>query len=165
LNVRPILSSDNLIVARIIRDALTEFGANRPGFAWQDPELNDMYSAYEQSSAVYLVVEIGNRIVGGGGISRFDCELSDCCELQKMYLLPSIRGKGAGERLMTALINAANELSYSHIYLETMSTMMQAQSLYLKSGFVRLTHSLGQSGHNGCDAWFMKELINEKECR
>ncbi|MEX2321092.1 MAG: hypothetical protein WD668_07040, partial [Saccharospirillum sp.] len=38
--------ADNAAMAIVIRQGLKEFGANRPGFAWQDPELDDLSRAY-----------------------------------------------------------------------------------------------------------------------
>lgn len=41
--ISAIESSDNVEMAKIVRAGLTEYGANRPGFAWQDPQLNSLY--------------------------------------------------------------------------------------------------------------------------
>ena len=37
IQIRPIAPSDNIALAKVIRDALTEFGANKPGTVYFDP--------------------------------------------------------------------------------------------------------------------------------
>mgnify|MGYP000403182626 CR=1 FL=1 len=158
MGIRRIAPEDTAIMASIIRQVLTEFGANKPGFAWQDPELNDLYHAYSKYRDQYYVIEFAGNIVGGGGLAEFICDLPQCCEFQKMYLLPQARGKGIGLKLISTLLLAADEFEYSNVYLETLNTMAEARRLYLASGFNALNSPLGNSGHNACDAWYLKSL-------
>jgi len=145
-------------MGEIIRAVLTEFGANREGFAWQDPELDLMSDAYSMQGQVYLVIESEGRIVGGGGVSSFLCNLESCCELQKMYLLPEARGRGWGDALIDQLLLEANEMAYQFCYLETLKNMSKAVTLYQKKGFDLLESPLGDSGHNACDEWYLLDL-------
>ncbi|KZX75708.1 hypothetical protein A3715_22640, partial [Oleiphilus sp. HI0009] len=125
--IRNIEASDNSIVSQLIRDVLTEFGANRPGFAWQDPELDAMSHAYETPDRVYKVIDLEGRVVGAGGIGPFlNNQYDRCCELQKMYLDAGQRGKGFGRSLIETLLQSARELGYEYCYLESLSTMKQA---------------------------------------
>jgi putative acetyltransferase len=156
--IRRIHSSDNLIVGQIIREVLTEFGANREGFAWQDPELDHMSDAYSSKGQVYFVIEEDGKVLGGGGISAFTCNLEACCELQKMYLLPDARGLGWGAQLIDTLLLEANKMSYQFCYLETLNSMSKAVSLYQKKGFALLESPLGESGHNACDEWYLIDV-------
>ncbi len=162
ISIRPIQPADDAEMAAIVRDVLTEFGANRPGFAWQDPELDYLTRAYGKEGYAYLVVEQDRQVLGGGGIGPFACELSSCCELQKMYLRPAMRGKQVGYKLLHALLVRAAEMGYRHCYLETLSTMNQARKLYRQTGFERLDKPLGNSGHNACDEWYLKLLDTDK---
>lgn len=159
--IRPIEAKDDSAVATIIRDVLTEYGANRPGFAWQDPELDYMTRAYSGPGRGYWVIESSGKILGGGGIAEFSCELEAVCELQKMYLLPESRGRGHGFQLLRLILEAAREQGYQHCYLETMASMKKAARLYGKMGFSSLQHPLGDSGHNACDNWYLKALTEE----
>lgn len=159
VTIRAITQDDDPEVAAIIRQVLTEYGANRPGFAWQDPELDYMTRAYSGNGSEYLVVidETG-ALVGGGGVAAFQDLRPNLCELQKMYLLPEARGKGAGLALITSLLESAARLAYQGCYLETLETMREANGLYQKLGFKLLEAPLGNSGHNACDRWYLKEL-------
>lgn len=154
---------DNAAMAIVIRQGLTEFGANRPGFAWQDPELDDLSRAYRSDTTAYWVVRSRDGVVGGCGIGRLQ-GLDDCCELQKMYVLAEHRGAGLGAQLMDAALEFASR-HYRWCYLETLGGMTQAAGLYRRAGFIRLPQPIGQTGHNACDHWYIKELNDIKIAR
>ncbi|MGF1522406.1 MAG: GNAT family N-acetyltransferase [Leptolyngbyaceae cyanobacterium] len=154
--IREIQPQDNARLADIIRQTLTEFGANRPGFAWADPELDRLSEAYAGQDAVYYVVTVQEAIVGGAGIAPFPCELSGLCELQKMYLLPANRGMGLGQALIDKLLQLSKTLGYRGCYLETFHTMEGAIHLYKKFGFELLPKPLGNSGHASCNQFYLR---------
>jgi putative acetyltransferase len=72
--------------------------------------------------------------------------------------LPQLRGLGAGQALMQRCLHAARELSYRHVYLETLTGMDAAVKLYERSGFQRLTQALGATGHFGCNRFYLLNL-------
>ncbi len=156
--LRPIEGGDNPKIAQIIRQALTEFGANQPGFAWADPELDTLSDAYSGNGSRYLVVERKGKLLGGGGVAPYPCHLQRVCELQKMYLSPEARGLGAGRSLVARLIQFARKSGYQYCYLETFGPMTQAQQLYQRLGFRELEAPWGSSGHPGCDRWYAMRL-------
>src|SRR5665213_2737281 len=47
-HIRPIEPRDNVAMAAIIRSVMPEFGADGPGFAIHDAEVDTMYEAYAQ---------------------------------------------------------------------------------------------------------------------
>lgn len=156
VEIRPIQHQDNRALATLIRQVLTEFGANRPGFAWADPELDALSQAYDHKEAVYYVVTQGAQLVGGAGIAPFVCEYPDLCELQKMYLLPPLRGLGIGKTLIKMLLADAAAIGYRGCYLETLDAMAGAIRLYENAGFQRLSAALGNSGHGGCNRFYLR---------
>ncbi len=152
MNIRPIEEYDNLRMGKIIREVLTEYGANRPGFAWQDPELDRLSSAYEDKDR-YYVVDVQGQLAGGGGFARFECDMPGVCEIQKMYLGVEFRGKGFGYEMLRHLLAQASRQGFTYAYLESFSSMIEAISLYEKLGFTHLSKPLGNSGHGACDVW------------
>ncbi|MEM9513151.1 MAG: GNAT family N-acetyltransferase [Cyanobacteria bacterium P01_E01_bin.48] len=154
--IRDIRLQDNPRMASIIRQVLTEFGANRPGFAWTDPEIDMLYQTYEPANSTYQVVTIDDNVVGGAGIAPFPCEHPQICELQKMYLLPECRGQGIGSALLKDLLETARDRHYRGCYLETFGAMKGAIRLYEKLGFSRLPEQLGNSGHSSCDVPYLR---------
>lgn len=156
--IREIQPPDNFRIAQIIRQVLTEYGANRPGFAWADPELDALSNAYQAAGAVYYVVTVAGEVIGGAGIAPFPCEYPHICELQKMYLLPTFRGQGIGKALLEKILRSAQDRQYRGCYLETLDTMQEAISLYEQMGFQRLPQPLGNSGHNSCNRFYLLQF-------
>ena len=104
--IRPICRDDDIAVARLIRCVMPEFGADGPGFAIHDPEVDHMSDAYAQQGCAYYVVEQEGRIVGGAGIAPLHGNSDAVCELRKMYFLPEARGSGIGAAMMEACLQA-----------------------------------------------------------
>lgn len=159
LSFRPIEPRDDTAVAGVIRTVMPEFGADGPGFAIHDPEVDHMSQAYAVPGAAYfVVVDETGKVVGGGGVAALEGGEPGVCELRKMYFLPEARGRGAGEALLRHCLQVANDLGYRTCYLETLTGMDQALKLYGKVGFRPLCAPLGRTGHGGCDRWFALEL-------
>lgn len=159
LSFRPIRPDDDAAVAAIIRRVMPEFGADGPGFALHDAEVDHMCAAYSAPGAAYFVVEDeAGRLVGGGGVAALEGGEPGVCELRKMYFLPEARGKGMGEALLRHCLRVAQDLGYRTCYLETLTGMDQALKLYAKLGFRPLCAPLGRTGHGGCDHWFARDL-------
>jgi len=157
--IRPIRKTDNAEVAKIIRTVMTSFGAVGEGFSIEDPEVDQMYEAYQgNQSAMYVVEENGKTILGCGGYAPLIGGDPDTCELRKMYFLEEARGKGLGRKMLEMSLVAAKEEGFKKCYLETLKHMEAARRLYEKSGFLPLTCSLGNTGHGGCDSYYLLEL-------
>lgn len=156
--VRPIRPEDDPQVTTIIRQVMPEFGASGPGFAIHDPEVSAMSAAYAGERARYLVIDRAGRLVGGGGFAPLAGADPDLCELRKMYFLPEVRGLGLGALLLARLLREAQTVGFRRCYLETLTGMSRARSLYTAFGFERLEAPMGATGHFGCDLWFVRDL-------
>jgi len=162
LKLRPIEPRDDAAVAAVIRTVMPEFGASGPGFAIHDPEVSGMSAAYSRERRAYWVVEDETgRVVGGGGIAPLDGGDPSVCELRKMYFLPEVRGRGVGERLLRQCLTFARGAGYRLCYLETLAGMAQAQKLYQRLGFQKLSKPMGATGHFGCDRWYALDLTRQ----
>ena len=156
--IRPLEPSDDAAVARIIRAVMPEFGAKGPGFAIEDAEVDTMYGTYRQPRSAYFVVVLDGEVQGGGGVAPLAGAPSDICELRKMYFMPPLRGHGAGRALITRCLDAARAHGFRACYLETLGNMSSARALYEKVGFKRLARPLGDTGHYGCNSFYLLEL-------
>ena len=156
--IRKIRKEDNGALAVIVRNALAEFGANKPGTVFFDPTTDHLFELFQQPRSVYYVALIDNKVVGGAGIFPTEGLPEDTCELVKMYLSSAARGKGLGKFLIEKCIAHAQEEGYAKMYLETLPELRKAVKVYEKFGFQYLDAPLGNSGHFGCDVWMIKEL-------
>lgn len=159
-SIRKIRRSDNESVAELICTVMPEFGCDGPGYAMADPEVSQMYEAYNNGRSRYHVLECDGAIVGVGGFAplKGTNENESICELRKMYFLPSARGKGAGKKLLNLCLSEAKEVGYKQCYLETIELMTQARRLYERSGFRQIDKPMGETGHSSCDVWYLKDL-------
>ena len=156
--IRPIAPGDDATMAAIIRSVMPEFGADGPGFAIHDPEVDAMSAAYAAPRHRYFVVERNGRVEGGGGIAPLAGGDGMVCELRKMYFLPTLRGIGAAAALMQVCLDFARGAGFRQCYLETLTGMDLAQALYERTGFRRIPQSLGNTGHFGCNRFYLLDL-------
>lgn len=154
--IRLIEEKDNQDVEQLIRTCLLEFGANKPGCAWEDPYLGEFYRVYQAEKSQYLVVEDNGYIVGGCGIGPVTT-MEGICELQKMYCLKEVRGSGIAQQLLDMSLKFARKY-YKKCYLETFENMVAANKFYVKNGFELMEHPLIQGPHFACDKWYIKDL-------
>jgi putative acetyltransferase len=158
VKIREIQKKDNSAIAAIVRDVLMEMGAPKVGTAYADPYLDSLFEVYAIPKAVYFVIEINDKIIGGAGVMQLENSNENICELQKMYLLPEGRGLGFGKQLIDKCIEKATEFGFQSCYIETMTYMEDAQKLYKKVGFHYLDKPLGNTGHSSCPVWMLKKL-------
>jgi putative acetyltransferase len=156
--IRKIQANDNSAVAQIIRRVMTEFGAVGSGFSIEDPEVDAMHEAYASERAVFYVLEENGTLVGCGGLAALDGGDGVTCEIKKMYFLPEARGQGHGRILGEMLLVDANRFEFNRAYIETLESMVAAQSLYQRLGFREIEGPLGATGHHGCDKFYAKDL-------
>ena len=157
--IRTIQQKDNAVLAKIIRNALAEFGANKPGTVYYDPTTDHLFEVFNSTpNSIYFIAEKDGEMIGGAGIYPTDALPEATCELVKMYLKPEARGMGWGRTLIEKCLSVATEFGYKQIYLESMPELKKALSVYEKFGFRYLKGPMGNSGHTGCDLWMLKKL-------
>lgn len=154
-HIREIEKKDNKDVENIIRTCLIEFGGNREGTAWCDPDLGRFSEVYNKQGHKYWVIENQDgQVVGGAGIGALTEEV---CELQKMYCLKEARGTGIAQCLMDICLQYAKQY-YDKCYLETFENMVAANKFYQKNGFISLERPYLETEHFSCDVWYIKDL-------
>ena len=158
IQIRPIEQKDNIDIAKVIRGALEEFGANKPGTVYFDPTTDALFELFNTPGSYYYIATIDNKVVGGAGIFPTENLPKGTCELVKLYLHKDARGTGLGKQLLNTAMQWAKEYGYTQVYLESMPELSKAVTIYENVGFQRINQPLGNSGHCGCDIWMVKTL-------
>ena len=159
LHLRLIEARDNNRIASIIREVMTAYDCVGEGYSIEDDEVDAMFEVYTLPYGKYFVVsDKAGTVYGGAGINILEGGDSSICELKKMYFLPAIRGKGWGRKILQSCLLAAKEMGYKQCYLETVDRMKEANALYVKMGFTQIFKSLGCTGHNSCDSYYVKNV-------
>jgi putative acetyltransferase len=158
MQIRPIEPGDNEELAKVIRAALTEFGANKPGTVYFDPTTDALFELFRTPGSFYYVATQDEKVIGGCGIFPTENLPQGTCELVKFYVAKEARGTGLGKQLMEKSMSWAKSHGYTQVYLESMPELTKAVSIYEKVGFKSLDGPLGNSGHDGCDIWMLKKL-------
>jgi GNAT superfamily N-acetyltransferase len=70
--------------------------------------------------------------VCAGGVKRLD---DGAAEIKRMYVVPAARRRGLGRVLLAALEDAARELGYATVRLDTGEHQPHAQALYESAGY------------------------------
>lgn len=97
----------------------------------QSQEEFDQYNVINDLPTV-VVAYINDQPVGCGCFKPFD---KKSVEVKRMYVDPTIRGKGVGAMILTELENWAKDLNFTSVILETGTEQPDAVRLYEKMGF------------------------------
>lgn len=158
IEVRAIQAADNVHIAKIIRNSLEEFKANKPGTVYYDDTTDHLFEVFRQERCSYFIIHQKTNILGGAGVFPTSGLPADTCELVKLYITASARGKGIGKLLVQKCMEAAIAFGYKKIYLESMPELTIAIPMYEKMGFKFISRPMGNSGHKSCDVWMIKDL-------
>ena len=143
-------------IAALIRRNLEAARLDIPGTAYYDEMLDHLSAYYDAPGRAYYVLIDEGTAVGGVGLAKFD-GLINCCELQKLYLDDSVKGRGLGYMLLDYIEERAAEMGYRQMYLETHSNLHAAIHLYEKAGFTEIEKPQSVV-HTTMDRFFLKEL-------
>lgn len=159
VRVRPIMPTDNPLIAQVIREVSAEFGLTADkGYTVSDPNLDRLFELYSEANSAYWVVELDGKVVGGGGVAPLLCSEPDICELQKMYFLPGVRGLGLARTLALQAMEFARERGFQRCYLETTASLTRAIKLYELLGFRHIDGPMGCTGHVDCEVTMLRDL-------
>ena len=139
-------------VARLVYRVLIEYGL-KPDPGCTDADLRDIESSYFDRGGTFFVLEAEDgSIIGAYGLYPMD---ERTCELRKMYLEKSHRGKGLGKLLLEDALSKARQLGFEKMVLETASVLKEAIVLYKSYGFIEYNSPRISSR---CDQAYQLEL-------
>jgi GNAT superfamily N-acetyltransferase len=97
-------------------------------------ELSEFLKRYDESRDGFWTVLSHGRVEGSIAIDGIHAE-SEGAHLRWFIMSDALRGKGAGNRLISTAINFCRNIDYKKIYLWTFEGLDAARHLYEKEGF------------------------------
>ena len=97
-----------------------------------EQELADFPGQYSPPRGHLFVAVSANHPIGGVGLRDFG---RDMCEMKRLYVRPDFRGQRMGRLLVETVINAADDIGYECMRLDTIPSMKRANLLYRSLGF------------------------------
>ena len=100
-----------------------------------EKELAELPGSYAPPDGQLLLAFDGHSAAGCVGLRRID---PHTCEMKRLFVRPAFRRTGAGRLLAEAIIEAAAQMGYARMRLDTLPSMNAAISLYKSLGFQRI---------------------------
>ena len=106
------------------------------GWIWEPatevPDLLRWAPHYEPPRGAFFVVREGERIVGSVGVDRGG---DGTAELHRLYLDPTLRGRGLGNALVETVLGWCRDSGVTRLMLWSDTRFEHAHRLYLRHGF------------------------------
>jgi putative acetyltransferase len=145
-------NTDRGDIVRLVKAILPEFGEVYDEQT-SESDLLDIEQTYLKTGGAFEVLLTADRqIIGTVGIVPVS---AGRCKMRKMYVDAGYRNRGLGKLLVGHILEKARSLGFSHIILETITSMQAAISLYEKAGFTRVA---GRAASPRCDVVMEKKL-------
>lgn len=97
-----------------------------------EEELNIIHSMYGSPTGCLLLVYEQQLPIACAAYRKIE---EGICELKRMYIKPSHRGKGIGQKLLDLLCTRAKLNGYLYMRLDTLDSMLPAIKLYTNNDF------------------------------
>ncbi len=156
--IRKIEEKDNQKIAEVIRSCFADFNAPTAGTVFEDPTTDNLSELFKKEKSVLYVAQEDDEVFGCCGIYPTDSLPDGTVELVKFYVSSKARGKGVGRALFEISMEAAKQMGYKKVYIESLPEFSKAVSIYEKQGFKYLDQPLGNSAHPGCNLWMLKDI-------
>ena len=135
-SVAKLLQAESPEEIEIARDLFEEYAASlKVDLCFQkfDQEVAGLPGNYASPTGRLLLSIVDDQVAGCIALRS----LSDSdCEMKRLYVRAEFRGRGLGRELVAAIIDAAREIGYQRMLLDTLPGKMdEAIALYRSIGF------------------------------
>jgi GNAT superfamily N-acetyltransferase len=131
VTIRPARPTDIPEVRQMLEEYVAWIGLDL-AFQEIDAELAQLPGDYAPPRGALFVVPDGAGLAAMIGVRELE---GNICEMKRLFVRPSARGRGLAKQLIAVALDEARRLRYSEIRLDTLPMMGDAQSLYVSLGF------------------------------
>lgn len=121
------------------RDIFQEYAASLSvDLCFQDfsAELASLPGEYAPPRGCLLLAEVDGSIAGCCALRPLDTsDYPNAAEMKRLYVRKAFRGFGLGRELAEAILDAARQMGYACVLLDTLDDMESARALYTDLGF------------------------------
>jgi GNAT superfamily N-acetyltransferase len=90
---------------------------------------------FDPPAGAFVVLMDGPITAAGGGFRRHN---EGTCEVKRMWTSPPYRRRGLAIRVLRTLEEAAWDIGYTHLILETGPRQPEAEAMYTRRGYRRI---------------------------
>ena len=109
-----------------------EYGLSEAFAAYVDRGVRNLTHRLNPEKECFLIPEVDGRPMGSIAVACVD---EKTAQLRYFLLEPQARGYGLGLRLVASALDFARNAGYTHIFLETISALTTARTIYRRAGF------------------------------
>lgn len=132
IEFRRATNRDQPLVVHIVDRALREYGLGVL-LESSDVDLTDLEQHYDaRGGRLELLEDAGGTALGVVGWRDAG---DGVIELKKLYLVPTARGRGLGQRAVARVVEVARAAGAQAVVLETAAVLVEANGLYTRCGF------------------------------
>ena len=104
-----------------------------------EAELADLPGEYGPPRGRLLLAWVGDALAGCCALRPLDnCDYPNAGEMKRLYVRKAFRAFGIGRELAEATLDAARQIGYTSVLLDTLNDMEAARALYTDLGFVEI---------------------------
>ena len=104
-----------------------------------EAELSNLPGEYAPPRGCLLLAWVGDALAGCCALRPLDsCDYPNAGEMKRLYVRKAFRAFGIGRQLADGTLDAARQIGYTSVLLDTLDDMEAARALYADLGFVEI---------------------------
>ncbi len=136
MEIIPARSDDHLQAVRRLFLEYADYLGVDLGFQGFQQEVDGLPGAYAPPDGRLLLAVDGDQAVGCVAVRNLGDSI---CEMKRLYVQPTYRGRRLGRTLAETIIETARAMGYRKMRLDTLTSLKEAGELYRSVGFLEIS--------------------------